>query len=966
MNMLNDANTQETNTEMKLQKNVRHNMVKIFKCSECGLTFDRASQLGYHHRSIHLGERSQVCQICGKGFFRKADLRTHLNVHLGTNFCICEFCGRRFNHISNLIRHCRVHAGVKPYLCSICDRRFTQVSSLVRHKQIIHGIPKESMRQYCSSSLISNKSQVTEHVSKENEMTDNNVKDRYHEKISAESKCQSTDREVDAQNKDKISNQHNIDTNNTAVTAYLPLETVIYVTSKQFEEDNLAEIEHRLSQDYLAGIEEKLQSIDLSTSKTVVSSPPQDAACNHEQAQSKDNIIHQHQLDKNSFTFLPRDRGPGDAEARAIQDFKQDSVARSDVGKLDMGTNLQTCDSDEVSADPKFLHKQMCKETINEDRKCEKASLNDDNQLYIELSELGLLKFDESRYCGNTDLDTVKSEHSANLAANNLTYAPVSAENQESLPRNEGNQEVLSNPGNIALNNEDPMLRMVQTEAGEQFYEFISNLVEKMQDNSSVENTGNKVEEPSSTFEHCRSNDSRDTREDNEKNGRTEHQQTLEDLTDINHEFNYTQFDFHRDEKSFTVLCDHESGHFQQDSRENCATALQEKNLQTYGSGNLELLENESHVDFDKYVETNFEVFERLNYENCNERFFEFVEVADIGVESSSSASKESPMVCLVQNDGDQLLELLQDCQITEQESDFASSSKLDGDCSNVLQDNDKIADCPEGKPDFFAYVEPGALLKEDMSNERGTADSGNSLYTDLMINNDMSVSNGSVSDESRVGTSKEAKKPEKSEKPEKSKSSPKKYQCSVCKKAFSTAYNYKQHIGIHFTDQQKFHCKECGVSFAWKSTLNKHIASTHSSNWPPKFVCDICPRVYSTLSQVNEHVKRDHLKQRNHVCDHCGKSFFKSFDLKTHSRTHTNERPYACRVCGKRFHYQSHIIRHERTHSGERPYVCVVCQKAFIQPGSLKVHEQKHRLLRMDILNYQIDEDDPIALMTL
>lgn len=64
-------------------------------------------------------------------------------------------------------------AGVKPYLCSICDRRFTQVSSLVRHKQIIHGIPKESMRQYCSSSLISNKSQVTTHASKENEVTTN-------------------------------------------------------------------------------------------------------------------------------------------------------------------------------------------------------------------------------------------------------------------------------------------------------------------------------------------------------------------------------------------------------------------------------------------------------------------------------------------------------------------------------------------------------------------------------------------------------------------------------------------------------------------------------------------------------------------------------------------------------------------------------------------------------------------------
>ncbi|XP_032674295.1 uncharacterized protein LOC116845577 isoform X2 [Odontomachus brunneus] len=964
MNTLSDTNVKETNAEVKLQKTVRSNLVKIFKCSECGLTFDRASQLGYHHRSIHLGERSQICQICGKGFFRKADLRTHLNIHLGTNFCICEFCGRRFNHISNLIRHCRVHAGVKPYLCSICDRRFTQVSSLVRHKQIIHGIPKESMRQYCSSSLISNKSQVTKHASKENETTDNNVKDRYHEKICPELKCQDTDRETDTQ-KNKISNQHSTEVNSTAVAAYLPLETVIYVTSKQFEEDNLAEIENRLSQDYLAGIEEKLQSIDLSTSKTVASNPPQNAAGNHEQTPSKDNIIYLHQLDRNSFTFLPRDRGPGDADGRVIQDFKENLA--NDVEKsLDIRTNLQTCDSDPV--DQKFLHKQMCKETISDDRKCDKPSLNDDNQLYIELSELGLLKFDESRYCSNTDLDAVKSEHSADIAVDGLTYTSVAAQNQNNLARNGENPEGLNNPSSIVLNNEDPMLRMVQTEAGEQFYEFISNLVEKMQDTTSVENTGDKAQEPSSAFGHCQSTDPRDSHENNGKSDRTEHQQTLEDLTDINNEFNYTQFDFHRDEKGFTVLCN-ESGPFQQDSRAN-TTALQEKNLQAYSSGNLELLENESHVDFDKYVETNFEVFERLNYENCSERFLEFVEVADIGVESSSE-SKESPMVCLIQNDGDQLLELLQDCQITEQESDFVSAGKLDEDCSNVLQDSNKIVDCTEGKPDFFTYVENNAPLEENMNSDRDTVDSGDPLYTDLMINDDgMSMSNNkNANDENRVETSKEPKEPKepkKSEKLEKSKNSPKKYQCSVCKKAFSTAYNYKQHIGIHFTDQQKFHCKECGVSFAWKSTLNKHIASTHNSNWPPKFVCNICPRVYSTLSQVNEHVKRDHLKQRNHVCDYCGKSFFKSFDLKTHSRTHTNERPYACRVCGKRFHHQSHIIRHERTHSGERPYVCVVCQKAFIQPSSLKVHEQKHRQLRMDILNYQIDEDDPIALMTL
>lgn len=101
-------------------------------------------------------------------------------------------------------------------------------------------------------------------------------------------------------------------------------------------------------------------------------------------------------------------------------------------------------------------------------------------------------------------------------------------------------------------------------------------------------------------------------------------------------------------------------------------------------------------------------------------------------------------------------------------------------------------------------------------------------------------------------GTRKEKKEIPMESGPKVVKSRTRKFKCNECDKWFSTAYNFRQHAGTHFFDQQKYRCEHCGLSFAWKSTLNKHLAGNHRSDGPQKFVCEICPKVYSTLSQVN------------------------------------------------------------------------------------------------------------------
>ncbi|XP_018363936.1 PREDICTED: regulatory protein ADR1 isoform X2 [Trachymyrmex cornetzi] len=836
-------------------------MLKTFKCLQCNSTFDRASQLDYHHRSLHLGEKSQICQICGKGFFRKADLRTHLNIHLGTNFYICEICGRKFSHISNLIRHCRMHTGIKPYSCSICDNNFTQMSSLARHKQMIHGIPKDVVQQYYNPSLISNKPQTNSRGLKENKTVDNNIRNRILEPSYIEPKyiSQNINRDLDAKN-EMISDQRNIDMGSKACL----FETIIYVTSKQFGESNLAENEstNRLPQDHFVKIEERPGSTNLSMNNTI-SNSSQDISSqnNQEQIPFKDSITYLHQLDKNNFTVLSQDRESNaeseiqnneyivrssDSDICISRGTYTESSVNNIKNSLNIETNFPIYNSNEVLTDQKFLHKQISKGIISENKKCNKSLSDDDNQLYIELSNSGMLKFDESRYCNNISLTSlnfnhsVKSYHSENNAANEIICTSKSAmQNQQGLSRNEENLENFSNANNTILNNEEPMLHLVQTETGEQFYEFIiSNLVEKMQDAS--KDAEDTIEYPSNIFKDSQKINS--NLKGSEKVDQIEHQQTLDDLVDINNEFN-TQFDFCREEKNYAILSHDVSEYFKQNSKENEYVSNMQKKNQIHNSGNLELLENETHVDFDKYVEINLDAFERLNYENCNEKCLEFVEVADIGIESSGY--KELSMVRLIQNDGEQLLELLQDSQAEQQANqDFIQANNFK-DYSNILQNSNKKTDCFKSKSDFFACVENNVPLssiqEENMNNNRGVknikeyTDSSNHMPTDVTTTKSASTKNIRISEELK-----------------KSKTISRKFQCLVCKKTFSTTYNYKQHIGIHFTDQQKFHCKDCGVSFAWKSTLNKHISNNHTSDGPQKFVCEICPKVYSTLSQVH------------------------------------------------------------------------------------------------------------------
>lgn len=109
----------------------------------------------------------------------------------------------------------------------------------------------------------------------------------------------------------------------------------------------------------------------------------------------------------------------------------------------------------------------------------------------------------------------------------------------------------------------------------------------------------------------------------------------------------------------------------------------------------------------------------------------------------------------------------------------------------------------------------------------------------------------------------------------------------------------------------------------------------------PPAYECSHCRKTFSSRKNYTKHMFI-HSGEKPHQCAVCWRSFSLRDYLLKHMVTHTGVRAFQCAVCAKRFTQKSSLNVHMRTHRPERA-PCPSCGKVFSHRALLERHLAAH-----------------------
>ena len=141
---------------------------------------------------------------------------------------------------------------------------------------------------------------------------------------------------------------------------------------------------------------------------------------------------------------------------------------------------------------------------------------------------------------------------------------------------------------------------------------------------------------------------------------------------------------------------------------------------------------------------------------------------------------------------------------------------------------------------------------------------------------------------------------------------------CQMCKRAFSSNDNFKQHMNSH-------HGRTCGcpniLEMSEKEVLF-HNQTVHRNH----FGCNICFRTFKNKEHGLTHMA-EHEGKRGFQCEKCGNDYKRAGDLKGHKKLCSDVDPVKCDLCDKCFNGKERLkIHRRRFHVGL--HQCPECPK--------------------------------------
>ena len=200
---------------------------------------------------------------------------------------------------------------------------------------------------------------------------------------------------------------------------------------------------------------------------------------------------------------------------------------------------------------------------------------------------------------------------------------------------------------------------------------------------------------------------------------------------------------------------------------------------------------------------------------------------------------------------------------------------------------------------------------------------------------------------------------------------------CPYCEEVLKSSVHMRIHImeahkkveKVAMNLKMDFSCQVCGKQFKNRACWYNHKRTHEKDENKDKFQCDECDFKTYLKKNLTNHITRHH-RDKNIVCEDCGKRFVYNYQLRDHICTNSKEpgiktsQQVPCPKCGYLHNSVIRMVKHHYVDHGELPpghenqqiFMCDSCPQVFFKEVNLNQHKKKVHAGVLQPINLQCD----------